>query len=201
MFFVDLATVGDDSMAPTIFGGDQVAIARRLTPGFGDMTLCEVPDAPGTFVISRVMAVGEQQIETTGAASRASWNAPATVVNFGRKEFRINKQHVDQRDTGKLDIPDAENGTVDTYVKKLEVLAGFTHEIITDPKHDLVIPPEIVEEGNFFLLGDNRTPHNFDSRTFGDVPVANCHGVVFMRIRPANIELDGIPHGWFDRLQ
>jgi hypothetical protein len=57
-----------------------------------------------------------------------------------------------------------------------------------------------VEKG-IYLLGDNRSETQFDSRAFGEVNPETCLGQVFMRLRPAPSRGDELEHGYLDVIE
>jgi signal peptidase I len=77
------------------------------------------------------------------------------------------------------------NGTVTIYNKQHP--AGFSPDIKYEPKDatTLIDTDETVEQGNLFVMGDNRTPGgSYDSREWGELPSSYIIGNAVLRLLP-----------------
>ena len=200
IWFVDIVVVGDDGMMPTIFPGDTVAIWRRSTPGLGDVTLCENPSAPGIHTVSRVLAMPGDTVEILGDQSAARSGVQVASAHSQPPRFAINRHPVDYDSNGTRSMPDPTTGQAREYAYKREMLGNNPHDIFGDPRGRFWIPETRAENG-YYLLGDNRTNHSFDSRSFGVVPIETCHGIVIARVKPGLISANDVPHSWGDLIR
>ncbi|MCG8557423.1 MAG: signal peptidase I [Proteobacteria bacterium] len=182
-FFVDLAIVGHNSMAPTLTMGEQVAVWRDAELQLGDIALCGDPRMPGEYVIGRVAGKKGDELKS-GRRGQLLVNGKAVMTNnMGTRSF------YDERARRLL--------TMDYGTEKL---GSVEHEWFKLKGHVFSMRTVKVKKG-LFLLGDNRTTRSNDSRLFGSAKRLACRGKVFLRIRPAPGALpDDLGHGWLELL-
>ncbi len=182
LFFVEIAEVGHNGMAPTLIAGDKVVLWREAAVGLGDPVICQHPRRPGKHVLGRVVAKAGQ-----------------TVGTDGRGQLKIgNRIHsVDWKD--KLVFRDTLLRKNITMQRGVIRLANRNYEFAIREGDVLQMDPVTVRKG-VFLLGDNRSSPGNDSRSFGEVDPATCTGQVFLRLRPAEPRGDDIDHGWLDMI-
>lgn len=162
IFFVDLAVVGHDGMAPTLETGQEVFVWKDAAVDLGDIVICQHPRNESEFVLARMVAKGGDTIDSI------------------RGQLRINGR-----------IPDVNVGAIETFsssegrllrlARNKITLGQVRHEFYARPGRDFSIPERVVPENRIFLLGDNRGEAGRDSRSFGPVDPTQCLGVVFMR--------------------
>lgn len=172
-FFVTPVMISDDGMAPTLLAGETVLMWRTEGMGeFGDLLVCRHPTGAG-FVVGRFVA------------------RPGSTISADRGFMKVDG-HSPDRNIGRT-MSFIMNGETEPHsvVLGLEARGGEEHEFMQDARVGFRTRDIIVRNG-IFLMGDNRLPHRFDSRTFGPVNPANCVGHVFMRwsTNPHRIEFD-----------
>ncbi len=172
---------GDDpllsaSIVPTLEAGDVVVLWRSGTPGFSDVVRCVDPEAPGRFVIGRIMAEQGDDIRVD--------NAHVTVNGKS-----ISTTHVCA--TAHPTMHDPRSGDPVQLTCEIEEAGGvaFTRARATDPPY--LSPPveQNVQSGQVFLVSDDRYFHD-DSRDFGGIAKSTCHERIVFRLWSAR--------GWFD---
>jgi signal peptidase I len=165
-FFVEIIEVGDDGMAPTMTAGDTVLIWKDADLSMGDIVFCDHPRQPGTFIMGRIMARPGQSIQTTRHGN---------VVVSG--------SDIDHDYEGNVDFTNLDNQTF--QMKHGQIKMGSATHLFFEREHRTPTIPERRITRGFFILGDNRTDPEHDSRAFGEVPVGSCFGQVFMRLSPS----------------
>lgn len=183
IFFVDVAVVGHNAMAPTMEAGDTILIWRRGTPDeIGDITICPHPGQPGQLVMGRVVGKAGMTIDSN--------------PRFHTLEIEGTVPDVDWR--GTETFTDTVEDRTDDYKRGMEKLGNQDHWIYVRDGAEFRMTPETVDEGKIFLLGDNRTHVGQDSRYFGTVDPSTCQGTVFMRLAPAEGSPNDIGTGYLD---
>ncbi len=182
-FFVKVAVVGHNAMAPTMVAGDQVVIWTKSAPDFGDITICADPRANANrMVLGRVMG-------------RAGF-----LLNTVREQLQINGQPVERDFQGTVRVNDTLNGTNLVLVKSIEKL-GSTEHLVAERKGFKMAMRNVKVRRGLFLLSDNRSYIGEDSRTFGEVDPTTCMGKVFLRLKPAPDTGDEVKRGYLDWLR
>ncbi|MFN7698598.1 MAG: signal peptidase I [Deltaproteobacteria bacterium] len=179
--FVDVVTVGNDAMGPTFFGGDTILVWRTNEFDHASILLCEHPQTPGTFVLGRMLARPGMNLETV------------------RGQLRVNGQMVGYDLAGEFQFEDQRSHAQTGFSYGREVLGEVDHLFMVQPNRPLTIRPVRGATG-FFLLSDNRAWNGADSRAFGVVSPASCHGVAFMRWSPGGRAPAALGHGYLDLL-
>lgn len=182
IFFVDVAVVGHNAMAPTLEANDTILLWRSAVPDeMGDVTICDHPANPGELVMGRVVGKGGMTLE---------------VDRYQRLTIEGSTPDIDW--SGTLSFNDAVQGHTASYNRGIVELGNVEHEIMHREDSAFRLPRTTVEEGKIFLLSDNRMHPGQDSRYFGTVPLENCHGVVFMRLAPAGDSPNDLGHNYLD---
>lgn len=163
--YVDVVTVQDDAMAPTIFGGDTVLVWRTSDFDHADILLCRHPRRAGGWIIGRVIG------------------KPGMSVSMERGQLTINRQRVDRDFRGELRVEDQQTRHVATYSWGFEPLGEVEHLFMARTDRTLALRA-VDNVGGYYLLHDNRTWTGDDSRTLGPIQGAECTGRVFMRWSP-----------------
>ena len=165
-FFITPVVITDDGMAPTILAGETVLMWKTTeTPEFGDILVCRHPRSTG-YVVGRFIA------------------RPGMVISANRGSMRIDGHAPDRN------LQRTMNFTMHGETRPRQVIIGsevvgiYDHPFMQDAQLGYRARDIRVRDG-IFLMGDNRLPHSFDSRTYGVVDPTTCVGHVFMRWRTA----------------
>ena len=148
---------------PTLAPGDLVLVTRRSTTSFGSLVRCTDPDAPGRFVVGRVVGLTRD------------------TVDLVQESLSVNNRH--EPSSGNCD-PQRVVVKVPATGQDLELVclrqefAGTEIEFLAAPDHQEGATHAVVETGNVFLLSDNRHLH-LDSRDFGQVVATSCQHIVY----------------------
>jgi signal peptidase I len=167
-FFIDIAEVGHNGMAPTLVVGDVVAVFRGARVDIGDVVICKNPIRKGEFVTGRVIA-----------------KAGSTVQTDRQGQLEVDEKSFDVAWRGAMRFYDS------VSTRRFNVKLGSTrtgdseYQIFMEEKNTFSVRPTHVERG-VYLLGDNRMPHSYDSRTFGEIDPESCVGRVFFMLQPSN---------------
>lgn len=166
---VDVWTVPVDdpalavSIQPNLLAGDVVLIARHSQPDQGELVRCGDPDAPGRFVIGRVVGM------------------PGEEVTFHEDTMRVNGK---REPTGspcnppRVLLTSPETQAEIDHACNFEEFAGRTQGILRGiGDHDADFTGK-VESGRIFLASDNRRLH-VDSRDFGQINPDTCLQIVY----------------------
>jgi signal peptidase I len=154
------------SLAPNLFPGDLVLMYRH-TPTFGDLARCSDPDAPGRFVVARVVGEPGDIVEVEGND---------VVVN--------NKRGVQEHPCTPvtMSIADPSSGAPVELHCAYEALINHKHKRLTSIKGGQPQKRKMtVSDGNLYLVSDNRA-FPMDSREYGALPKSSCKEQVFFRI-------------------
>jgi len=174
-FVLDVWTVpGDDaqeaaSIEPTLSSGDVVIVWRSTGPDVGPLVRCADPDAPGRFVVGRVVGKAFDVLDIHDGMflyNGATVSAPTACDKF-------HLRHPVTQEDAELNCG-------------YEEFAGITHMAVrqaADPPKQVT-----VDANHIFLLSDNRMMH-LDSRDFGQLQPQNCQRIAF-RLWGSG--------GWFD---
>lgn len=177
---IDVHTVEDNGMAPSLVMGDTVAVWTVGAVDFADVMLCKNPSDDRRQVIGRVVAV---------EGSTISGDGPQLTIDGDRTEAY-------QIDT--LGFFDEDRGRHQTMRVHEETFAGnHPHPIFIEQSERVMIREAYVDHG-VFLLGDNRTDYGHDSRTFGPVDPSDCSGEVILRLKPAPERDDELKGSYLD---
>lgn len=168
MLFFEIVQTTSYSMVPNLFPGDTFLVFTRGLRGPGESVVCHDPENPGAMIVSRIVGV------------------PGTEISMTNNQLQINGRQIFRSYAGKhVMYEDATGGEAQRFTLSFaeEKLAGhlysvgFAQEVGSDD-----IRHYEVEEG-FYLIGDNRNRAR-DSRTLGEIPIADCIGTPFIVIWP-----------------
>lgn len=183
VFFVDAFIMPHNGMAPTLVFGDRILVWRRAKPDMGDILLCQHPGKPEATVIGRAIAFAGHTIDVDSRGQLTVDDDIATVEGEGDVRFF---------DQTREKLFNMTLGTINYRSK-------HRHEFFVEQGGSFDMPSHAIERG-IFLLGDNRSDSWDDSREFGEVDPATCHGQIFMRLAPAADRGDDIQHGYLEFL-
>jgi len=181
-FFIDIAEVGHNGMAPTLVAGDVVLILRNADIDLGDVVICPNPIRKGEFATGRVIARTGSVVQTD---------------RLGQLNIDEHSIFADWRGTIRF-----YNSPAKRYVSmKLGVarVANSEYQIFIEKKSRFRIRSTKVAKG-IYLLGDNRSNHPYDSRHFGEVEPATCVGQIILLLRPSPHRGPGIQRSKFSRI-
>jgi signal peptidase I len=164
----DVWTVpGDDPVAsvaiePTLHSGDHILLTRGsdLKPGL--LARCMDPDAPGRYVIGRIVAKGG---DTVAVDEIVVVNGKRNPSPHACTELKFNLRNPTTGEDVVLEC-----GVEDTD--------GNEHEVLRDMAHPQATLKTKVESDKVFLVSDNRHLH-LDSRDYGQVTPSSCQHVVY----------------------
>jgi signal peptidase I len=181
MTFVEVVTVTDNGMAPTLVYGDQVLVWKGAHVDMADVVVCENPAQSGQRLIGRAVAFAGHTIHTDFNGMLYVDNNQTTTQGAGRVHFYDVTRKRDQ----------------DMLVGQIDYFGKHSHEFFLENGDQLSLPTYRVEKG-VYLLGDNRSERSFDSREVGEVDPDHCLGQVFMRWKPAPLGSDELHHHMLD---
>lgn len=164
------------SVLPSIGPGDWVLLWRLTRPAEGDLVLCAEPGAKERIVVGRILATGNDQLETRGA--NVSVNTKSLRRERGCDGFKVTHPKTGQV----LEQPCSMEELDDRLYLRGDLIEGLRSE---PPAKPVEVAP-----GTFYLISDNRQ-FPFDSRDFGPVDAATCVETVVFRLWG--------PGGYFDQ--
>ncbi len=180
----ELVVVDTNAMAPTLTYGDEVLVLTVGSPEMADIVICEHPVEPGVPVWGRIITFAGHTISTDRRGGlmvdgdRANINVGG---NFSFYDVLIDKE------------VQMEYGEVDYFGR-------HDHAYIRRKGEPLQLRATKVKSGAY-LLADNRSAWNEDSRRFGEVDLDTCIGTVFMRWKPAPDRGDDVDHGYLELIR
>jgi len=177
-FLIEPFRIPSASMMPTLLAGDLILVNKfdygiRLPlvhykivgdgqPRRGDVIVFRYPLNPRLSYIKRVIGL------------------PGDRVRYHEKNLYINGMPVERAQIGGLDTEEPGNDGGRGRLSWEELLPGRAHEILVDPRQDLVTETNVVvPEAHYFVLGDNRD-NSRDSRFWGFVPDDHLVGKAFL---------------------
>jgi signal peptidase I len=178
IFFVDLAVVGHNAMAPTLIAGDEILVWRGV-PDFGDVTICQHPGDPSRLVIGRLVGKPGMTLDTQGG------------------QLRIDRRILERDRMGEVRFRDGVNDRTDEMNYGLLKLGNTEHHYFERQRYNFTFRPVTIGDG-VWLLSDNRSYPGEDSRSFGEVDIETCIGDVFMRLQPSPDPGSDLEYGWLD---
>lgn len=164
-FFEPWTVPADDaqlatSVEPTLSGGDLVLVSRSSGASQGALVRCPDPDAPGRWVVGRVMAIGGSVVDFSAGTIRLDGKTPSAPYAC---------------DVAKVTMKNPASGDDLELNCFVEEFAGGSHESLRGAMVDRDSHTE-VPAGQVFLVSDNRVLH-LDSRDFNTVSPASCQRI------------------------
>jgi signal peptidase I len=150
------------SIEPTLSGGDTLVLLRHGTPAIPDLVRCSDPDAPGRFVVGRIVGEGGDKV---GVVSEA---------------VDVNGSHVPSPRSCSIPTSTLRNpatGEDEKLTCSQQEFGGITFDALrlngnADPTKLVEVPSAQV-----YLVSDNRHMH-LDSRDFNAVDPSTCRRIV-----------------------
>ena len=178
---VERYVVQDNGMAPTIVYGDEVLVWKGAGVDRGDPVVCPSPRENGAYVVGRATAWPGETISTdhngvmyiAGEAMGTEWRGTMEFYDVTRKK-QFTMEH-----------------------GYFQFSPRLTRPLMMESGRRFSLPEYTVDKG-IYLLGDNRSDTQHDSRYFGEIDPASCIGQVFLRWKPAPPTGDDIDHGYLD---
>jgi signal peptidase I len=164
------------SVMPTLEAGDVLVLFRLGTPTFGELVRCPDPEAPGRYVVGRILGEpGDTIVAELGSVS-------------------VNDKLVASRRVcipAAFSVFDPKTGEAFDLSCEIEEAGGieYTRARATNPAPHPTPYRVRVPEAQVFLASDDRHYHD-DSRDFGPVPKESCKERIVFRLWSAR--------GWFD---
>lgn len=167
-FFEPWTVPGDDaqfavSIEPTMSVGDVVLVLRTTGVADGALVRCSDPDAPGRFVVGRVIGRTGDKVEFVQGTLRVNGKTPSAPSACDPPTVRL-KNPGTQED--------------EDLSCSLEEFAGSIHPSL----RSVVAAPAArdtsadVEVGKAYLVSDDRVLH-LDSRDFGAIAPGTCQHI------------------------
>ena len=173
--------VTDNGMAPTMVYGDEVLVWKGAGIDRGDPVICPHPGKDGEYVIGRATGFPGETLSTDHNGVMYIAGEAMVVESRSKMEF--------------YDV---------TRKKQFTMQFGYfqfsprkTTPMFTEEGRKFTLREYTVEKG-IYLLGDNRSDEQHDSRAFGEVDPDTCYGEVVMRWKPAPPTGDDIDNGYLD---
>lgn len=168
VFFEPWTVPGDDaqfavSIEPTLSPGDLVLATRSSSASDGALVRCTDPDAPGRWVVGRVVGRAGDTVEFSKGVMLVNGKIPTAPSACDPAVVRL-KNPGTQED--------------EDFNCSLEEFAGSTHSALRAGGAATVIKDSStqVEAGKVYLVSDNRILH-LDSRDFGAVAPGTCQHI------------------------
>lgn len=174
-FLVEPFRIPSNSMMPTLLTGDFILVNKyaygiRLPvlnrkvvelgePERGDVVVFRYPRDPSVDYIKRIVGL------------------PGDRVGYYNKIVYINGEPVGQVPAGVF-IGVGSGISMSGASERQEQLGGVLHDILVMPRTPGLEGEFVVDEDEFFVMGDNRDNSN-DSRYWGTVPESNLVGKAF----------------------
>lgn len=181
--FVEVVTVRDNGMAPTLIYGDEILVWKGAHVDMADVVVCEHPARPAELVIGRAVAFAGHTLHSERNGLFVDRDQTTTQV-IGRQHF--------------YDV--TRKALYDMDLEQIDYFGQHSHEFFLEHGSTFSLNAYSVEKG-VYLLGDNRSENSFDSREFGEVDPSRCMGQVFLRWTPAPANDDDIKHHYLDTIQ
>ncbi len=155
------------SIEPTVSSGDLVLVSRFSGASEGALVRCPDPDAPGRWVVGRVMATGGDTIHIAGGSVQVNGKSPDSP--YGCDGITVTNPATEEQ--------------VDLACSTEEV-GGIAHPAVrATASQDREVTAQ-VEDGKVYLVSDDRSLH-LDSRDFGAISPAGCHRIAYRLVGAA----------------
>ena len=168
IFFQTWTVPGDDpqlavSIEPALSVGDLVLVTRSRGASDGALVRCADPDAPGRFVVGRVIGHGGDDVQFVSGTMLVDGQTPSASVACEPPTVHLRNPATQE---------DVELGC------QLEEFAGTTHPVLRPGQTADRDVKAKVDPGKVYLVSDDRALH-LDSRDFGQIAPATCQRVAF----------------------
>jgi signal peptidase I len=150
------------SILPTLRPGNRILLLRNGAISAGNLVRCIDPDAPGRFVVARVVARAGESVEV---GELVLVNGKRSPSPHACEEPKMFVRHPATQEDVKIDC---------VY----EDTSGNEHRVLRDLEHPEATMKSVVEAGKVYLISDNRHLH-LDSRDFGQIDPSTCQHIVY----------------------
>jgi signal peptidase I len=150
------------SVEPTLSAGDLVLVTRHGTPSVPYLVRCTDPDAPGRFVVGRIVGGGGDKVD---------------LIN---ESLTVNGGHAPSPRacvTSTVTLTNPATNSEETLNCRETEFGGITHQVLALSDHPEPGKSTQVESGKVYLVSDNHHMH-LDSRDFGPVLPSSCQHIV-----------------------
>jgi signal peptidase I len=151
------------AIAPNLKEGDTLLISRSTGGTLGWLLRCPDPDAPGRFVLGRVIATGGQTIKIERDVVFIDGRALTLPTSCSQENWTV--------------VNPATGEEVKLFCH-VEELGSQYHEVLHLPSGGEGKTESTIDPGKAFLVSDDRHIH-MDSRDYGQVDLNQCQHVVF----------------------
>ena len=187
-FVIEPFTIPSGSMLPTLLIGDHLFVNKfvyGIKVPFTDARLPGIREPERGEVV--VFTVGKRGNEIGPSDRRPDLprdnfvkriiGLPGDRVEIRDGRVLVNGEALEVTETGET----FDDGMNRALVVREERAGERVHATLDDPRIESRLPsgPWVVEEGRFFVMGDNRDYSN-DSRVWGTVPEADLKGPAFI---------------------
>jgi hypothetical protein len=158
-----------------------VLVWKGASVDMADVVVCEHPARTGVLVVGRAVAFAGHTIAADHNGTLSVDNDRSTSQFEGQVRFydvTIKRQF------------DMQLGVIDYFGR-------HSHAFFRAKDVPFELRPHRVENG-VYLLGDNRTSRDHDSRSFGDVKKERCLGQVILRVKPGPQRGDELRTGYLE---
>ncbi|MDH5671527.1 MAG: signal peptidase I [Myxococcales bacterium] len=184
MTVIDVVTIDNNSMAPTLVYGDEVLVWRGAAADRVDVMVCEHPSRDGQLVFGRVVGMPGEEVRLDDNGRLVLGELTVAATGAGTLRF----YDVTRKKQFHMRRVEADFGARRTSVYVIEKDQTFR------------LRPYTTNTG-LYLLGDNRSEIHFDSRAFGQVQPEKCIGQIFARWKPAPPTGDDVDNGYLDLIR
>lgn len=184
LLFMEVVVVQDNSMAPTLVHGDRALVWKGASIDMADVVLCEQPGRSGVLVVSRAVAFAGHTVRTDHNGMLYVDDDRTTTHVDGRVRF--------------YDV--TRERLWDMELRSMDYFGRHSHAYFIEHGALFRLMPNRVEKG-VYLLGDNRSGTDHDSRSFGEADPERCLGQVFMRLSPGPSRGDELAAGYLEFIE
>jgi signal peptidase I len=150
------------SIEPTLSAGDLVLVTRGTGASDGALVRCADPDAPGRYVVARVIGHPGDKIGFASGTMLVNGSTPSAPTAC--EPATVHLQNPNTQEDEELSC-------------LLEEFAGSTHMALRSDKLVGQDSSTEVVPGKVYLVSDDR-PLHLDSRDFGQINPATCQRIV-----------------------
>jgi signal peptidase I len=176
-WFVEVIVIEHNGMAPTLVYGDEVLVWKGPGLDLADVLVCEHPVREGEPVIGRAIAFAGSRVWTDHNGQLYVNQDQTSTQNAREVDF--------------YDVPRKKHRRM--LLRQINYFGKHDHDFFVETGTRFVLETAEVNRG-IYLLGDNRSEVDYDSRRFGEVDPASCWGQVGMLLSPSR-EARELGHG------
>jgi signal peptidase I len=183
-FLMEVVVIDSNAMAPTLIFGDQVLAWKGASPDFANIMICDHPYKEHQRVMGRVIAFPGAKITTNHHGQLFVNGDRAATGSCVPLQFRDRPRKMHRN----------------MYICEINYFGKRDHQYFVEEKDKLYLDAFEVDKG-IYLLGDNRSEVDYDSRAFGEVDPKTCDLQIFMRLKPSRDTPDELGHSRLEFLR